>query len=995
MEEIFELVREVTHEAVQIAADGLWIAVLLALLATIAWRLTIRASASLGCYVWYAAILLTLAMPFALNLTSSIDLWPAVETSANPETQQVNPYNAETQPARGPAALPISQTSQYSQSEPINVSPPLRPIDPTPVESASLQSVLAGLAPMALMWAWLLGSTLLLLRLLFSMRTMYRLKDTSQPLDLTKFPLIGKTVSSARLLDAPVVAISDSLATPVAAGLGNPTVILPRKIVETFTERELDMIVRHEIIHLERRDDWLVLGQRLIQAMLCFNPLIHWMARRLDLAREMACDELVVEHCKSAREYAHCLARLATLPQAPTPLLATGALTGRKHIIRRFDQLLALSRRGGRPMLRVAFATILMLAVTAATVRVAPIIDVPLYKISLTEVKSLLSGPDQAEVEPEQPQAIEFASNPASVPTAVAPHTTEKPAYRSESAAAGIESRKEKSKKKQTSVGYAYSTDSENAVAWASAEADEDDDESGVAQKTTRWAKGVVDAFSNGTSIISDGGGNTTYSWSDGRHKLQVRSRGDVRISDDDQTIESISRRGYLVIFERIGRDERELEVEPDDDGNIQYSYFVDGRRADFDDEAKKWYGEVLLTVIRNTGWNAENRVERIYKKNGTAGVLDEIELINGSYSKRTYYQILMDVAELSAADYERIIRQAEKEIDSDYEKAELLISLSDNIKDNAELIPVFVDVIATIDSDYETRRVLSTISFDHSTDRKVISAVLNIGDRMDSDYEKAELLIDLAEFTENDPELQVEYVEALRGMDSDYETRRVLTELIQAGPLTAKVVDEILDIARVAIDSDYEKAELLIDMADRTETDPKLHDKVMDAVSTIDSDYESRRVIQSWGVDCRKNKKMLMPLLGAADHIDSDYECAELLIDVAECLSDDIAAFQYYLDVAGKVSSGYEKGRILGAVIDDYSGDFSDDQIRALILAANDISTDYEKARVLEVLIPYCQGKGDLEDEIADAIDSISSDYEADNLLAKLYRGSRKRGSR
>ena len=1003
MEATFLLLRHITDLGVQIAADGIWIAVPLALLAAFGWRMTVKASARLGCRIWWAAIVITLTLPFFLNLVPPpLSSWPDLSTFKDPSAMSTSALPAVEKTAE-PKIMPLP-TAPLVES---HVSP--RPqsreaisLPPEPAEPVTWQSIAVGLAPFAAVWLWLLVSSALLVRLLLGLRSMYRLKDSAEPIDLNAYPAIKQTVTSTHLRQAPIVAASDCIGTPVAAGLGQPMVIIPRDILADFNEHEIDMIVRHEITHLERRDDWLVLIQRLIQSVLCFNPVLHWMARRLDLAREMACDERVVDQYHSARDYAHCLARLATLPRARTPLLATGALTGRKHIIRRFDQLLALSRRGRRPMVRVAFATILMLVVTAATVRVAPVVDIPVHSVTFDQVRALWANARQAEKNEAARQSyerhLERKLEAESAQAASEQKEREKEEKAREDYLRAVEAEAHSHSQSSVATGSGTSADANaigignsNSASAAQATSDDEVKAGGIVRKTKAWAKGIVDGLSRGASVISDGSGNTTYSWSDGRHKLQVRTRGEIRIADDDRSIESISRRGYFDIYESTGHSERELEIRPDADGKLQYSYYVDGRSQDFDDNGKEWFADVLLTVVRNSGWNAADRVKRIYKNKGTKGVLDEIDLIEGSYAKRIYYQALFDVADLTTDDYKRILKQAETEIDSDYEKAELLISLSDNIKHNADLLPLFVDAVATIDSDYETRRVLSTISFDHQTDPKVLAAVLQIADRMDSDYEKAELLISLSKLMDNDPELQVAYVQSLTSMESDYEKRRVLTALIRSGQVDQKAVDKILDISK-SIDSDYEKAELLTDLGNLTKDDPKLQGRVMEAVATIDSDYESRRVIQSWSIDCTKNRDLLGPLLNSAENIDGDYDSAELLTEISRCLNEDMGTFQRFLDISDNISSDYDHARVLNAVISGYQGEFSDDQLKALILSARKISSDYDKARVLEELIQFCRGKGELENQLADAIDTITSDYEADGLLAKLYRGSRRR---
>src|SRR5260370_21934325 len=82
----------------------------------------------------------------------------------------------------------------------------------------------------------------------------------------------------------------------------------------------------HEAAHLARGDDVALIFQRLLQAVFALHPVVHWIARRIDLEREIACDDFVVEATGQPRPYAACLTRVVELtggvrppPVAPAP----------------------------------------------------------------------------------------------------------------------------------------------------------------------------------------------------------------------------------------------------------------------------------------------------------------------------------------------------------------------------------------------------------------------------------------------------------------------------------------------------------------------------------------------------------------------------------------------------------------------------------------------------------------------------------------------------
>lgn len=87
--------------------------------------------------------------------------------------------------------------------------------------------------------------------------------------------------------------ISPSAVTPLSVGLLQLTtvIVLPER---NYSEDELTLIFRHEIIHISRSDAWLKFFMTFCTAMCWFNPLM-WMAMRKSADdMELSCDETVL-----------------------------------------------------------------------------------------------------------------------------------------------------------------------------------------------------------------------------------------------------------------------------------------------------------------------------------------------------------------------------------------------------------------------------------------------------------------------------------------------------------------------------------------------------------------------------------------------------------------------------------------------------------------------------------------------------------------------------
>jgi beta-lactamase regulating signal transducer with metallopeptidase domain len=173
--------------------------------------------------------------------------------------------------------------------------------------------------------------------------------------------------------------VSDRIDVPVAVGLFDGMVVLPQHVLDTFDPSDVDRFVVHELAHLERRDDWTSCLERLLQVALFFHPVVHMIAHRLDLEREIACDDRVVAATADVRSYAIGLTRMAEATAWPHSALAAPAIfVTRKQLSLRVEELLA-RRRFTAPraaILPAALALASALGVVALAMPLAPRVTV-------------------------------------------------------------------------------------------------------------------------------------------------------------------------------------------------------------------------------------------------------------------------------------------------------------------------------------------------------------------------------------------------------------------------------------------------------------------------------------------------------------------------------------------------------------------------------------------------------------------------------------------
>jgi beta-lactamase regulating signal transducer with metallopeptidase domain len=195
---------------------------------------------------------------------------------------------------------------------------------------------------------WLIGTCLLLARLVLAYRALLsrRASTVDAPASLQQ----GGTVRTV---------FSDQVDTPLAIGFRTPTIMIPLSYPGQFSEGELRQMCVHEAAHLARRDDLTLLAQRIIRALLPWHPAVWWICRELELEREIACDDYVVNATGQSHGYASCLTRVAGLGAAPQAVLATPTVIGnRSDLERRIDALLEKRRSSSARLWKGRFAVL-------------------------------------------------------------------------------------------------------------------------------------------------------------------------------------------------------------------------------------------------------------------------------------------------------------------------------------------------------------------------------------------------------------------------------------------------------------------------------------------------------------------------------------------------------------------------------------------------------------------------------------------------------------
>ena len=81
-------------------------------------------------------------------------------------------------------------------------------------------------------------------------------------------------------------------------------------------------------------------------------------------------------------------------------------------------------------------------------------------------------------------------------------------------------------------------------------------------------------------------------------YELKLNGKGDIRFSDDYRSVVGIGKGGSFSAKESTPDGKREVRIKPTRDGGLDIRYKVDGRNTEFDDNARRWLGDLLEQTL-------------------------------------------------------------------------------------------------------------------------------------------------------------------------------------------------------------------------------------------------------------------------------------------------------------------------------------------------------------------------------------------------------------
>lgn len=304
-------------------------------------------------FVWqywlWAVVIARLLIPGGISYTTQ----PVVTV----ETEQA---------AQTPAAVPDKGTETAGVSLSAAAAPEEKPAAAAPEENG-WQLFVENL------WAvWLIGAAVLAIRRITAYQSVVRCLRAGMTYceDTELLNAVSEAAEMLHIRRPVELAVNPIAASPLLIGVFRPCIIVPGT---AYSKAELTNIAVHELVHLRRGDPVYKWAVQLAVCIHWFNPLVHYMARRIDRLCELSCDRQAVRVLGNPEAYGSTLLHVMADCGRFRAADGTVELSANKRLLKeRLEKMKTYTTAGPQGVILALLLTAVILVSVSCTATYAP-----------------------------------------------------------------------------------------------------------------------------------------------------------------------------------------------------------------------------------------------------------------------------------------------------------------------------------------------------------------------------------------------------------------------------------------------------------------------------------------------------------------------------------------------------------------------------------------------------------------------------------------------
>ena len=218
---------------------------------------------------------------------------------------------------------------------------------------------------------------------------------------------------------------------------------------------------------------------------------------------------------------------------------------------------------------------------------------------------------------------------------------------------------------------------------------------------------------------------------------------------------------------------------------------------------------------------------------------------IGSDFEHAAVLKALVKTQEITKAEHWLAVTEMTSKIGSDFEQANVLKSFIPKLPESEEIQTAFFNAAEEIGSDFELKNVFSAFLKEQQFGDQGLIAMFKVAKSIGSDFELSSLLNEAAEQVDSSPEVFAAYIKLAESIGSDFEMRRAFSKLLKVN-IDKKHLIKMLHSASDEIGSDHELANLLMDTINSQSLDDEVSTAIREATRMIGSSHERGRVLDN-----------------------------------------------------------------------------------------------------------------------------------------------------
>jgi hypothetical protein len=319
----------------------------------------------------------------------------------------------------------------------------------------------------------------------------------------------------------------------------------------------------------------------------------------------------------------------------------------------------------------------------------------------------------------------------------------------------------------------------------------------------------------------------------------KINYSGKFELTEDETGFKSISPGGYF----KFRRNDERVKAESNLKGEIEYTLSDGKNNLIMDEQGKKLLADAVKEMIA-WGYDAEGRMERIYKKGGSKALLREVDSVKPSQVKIIYLNRLFSIDSLSVEDQSLMIKKI-KSLGSDMDQAQLLNKISFDQLKNPQISQAYFEVVKGINSDMDKAGILRHFIDQDSLSAENTDKILAASASLNSDIDKANLYGEMIKKGIIIGPLFDSLLNLVSNINSDIDKANLYKSLIQEKDISEAQWINLLGKLSM-MNSDIDKTNLLVDAAQRMPKTDIVKTNYLKAAKTLNEDMDYGRVMRA-----------------------------------------------------------------------------------------------------------------------------------------------------